>query len=47
MEEMDFKTFACTCRSLTRESDDYSQDYQGYNQVSLEAVLKSVFQKTG
>ena len=30
---------------MTRKSTDYSQDYQGYNQVSLEAILEGVFQK--
>jgi len=30
---------------LTREADHHSQDYQGYNQVSLEAVPEGVLQK--
>jgi hypothetical protein len=35
-----------TCCSLAGESDNYPQDYQSYDQVSLEAVLESVFEET-
>jgi len=42
IKKIDITSTRC---SLTGESDDYSQDYQAYNQISLEAVSEGIFKK--